>query len=149
MSIRMFDDIIPSSHSRRIQYMLSAFFRMSVCEMFNTLRPRKNGRHFPNYTFKCIFLNETVWISITISLKFVPKGPANNIPVLVQIMAWRRTGNKPLSEVYLVYWRIYASLGLNELTRFQYATMHMHSQLFKRFNDTSYLTCDYKKLCNF
>ena len=35
--------------------------------------------------FKCIFLNEKVWISITISLKFVPKGPVNNIPALVEI----------------------------------------------------------------
>ena len=33
-----------------------------------------------------------------ISLKFVPKGRINNIPSLVQIMAWRRPGDKPLSE---------------------------------------------------
>ena len=33
-----------------------------------------------------------------ISLKFVPRVPINNIPVLVQIMAWRRLGDKPLSE---------------------------------------------------
>ena len=33
-----------------------------------------------------------------ISLKLVPKGSINNIPALVQIMAWRRTGDKPLSE---------------------------------------------------
>ena len=39
-----------------------------------------------------IFLNENVYISIKISLKFVPKGPINNIPVLVQIMAWRHPG---------------------------------------------------------
>ena len=31
-------------------------------------------------------------------LKFVPKGPINNIPALVRIMAWRWTGDKPLSE---------------------------------------------------
>ena len=42
-------------------------------------------------------MNENVWISIKISLKF-PKGPINNIPSLVQIMAWRRPGDKPLSE---------------------------------------------------
>ena len=63
---------------------------------FTTLRLRQNGRHFLDDIFKCIFLNENVWISIKISLKFVPKGPINNIPALVQIMAWRRTGNKPL-----------------------------------------------------
>ena len=33
-----------------------------------------------------------------ISLKFVPRGPINNIPALVQIMAWHRAGDKPLSE---------------------------------------------------
>ena len=31
-------------------------------------------------------------------LKFVAKIPINNIPALVQIMAWRRLGDKPLSE---------------------------------------------------
>ena len=45
-----------------------------------TLRPRKNGRHFPDDTVEHIFLNENVGISIQISLKFVPKGPINNIP---------------------------------------------------------------------
>ena len=35
--------------------------------------------------FKCIFLNENVWISINISLKFVPKGQINNVPALVQM----------------------------------------------------------------
>ena len=53
-------------------------------------------------TFKRIFFNENVWISIKISLKFVPKGPINNIPALVQIMAWRRPGDKPLSEPMIV-----------------------------------------------
>ena len=52
--------------------------------------------------FKCIFLNENVWIPIKISLKFVPKGPINNIPALVEIMAWRRPGDKPLSEPMMV-----------------------------------------------
>ena len=65
-----------------------------------TLRPRQNG-HFPDDSFKCIFLNENVWISINISPKFVPKGPINNIPALVQIMAWSWTGNKPLYEVMM------------------------------------------------
>ena len=69
---------------------------------FNTLRPRQNGRRFPDVIFKCIFLNENVWISIKISLNFVPKGPINNIPSLVQIMAWRRPGDKPLSEPMMV-----------------------------------------------
>ena len=63
----------------------------------NTLMPRQNGRYFPDDIFECIFLKENVWIPIKISLKFVPKSPINNIPALVQIMAWRRPGDKPLS----------------------------------------------------
>ena len=69
---------------------------------FNSLRPRRNRRHFADDIFKCIFLNENVWIPIKISLKFVPKGPINNIPALVHIMAWRRPGDKPLSEPMMV-----------------------------------------------
>ena len=65
---------------------------------FDTLRPRQNGRRFEDDTFKCIFLNENVIISIKISLKFDCKGPMNNISSLVQIMALRRPGDKPLSE---------------------------------------------------
>ena len=65
---------------------------------FNTLRPRQNGRRFPDNIFKYIFLNENAWISLKISLKFVPMFRMNNIPALVQKMAWRRPGDKPLSE---------------------------------------------------
>ena len=68
----------------------------------NTLRPRQNGRHFADDIFKCIFLNEKVYISIKISLKFVPKGPFNNTPVSAQIMDWRRPDDKPLSEPMMV-----------------------------------------------
>ena len=68
----------------------------------NTLRPRLNGRHFADDIFKRIFLNENIWIPIKISLKFVPKGSINHIPALVQIMAWRRPGDKPLSEPMVV-----------------------------------------------
>ena len=70
--------------------------------LYNTLRPRQDGRHFPDDIFKCIFLNEDVWILITISLNFVSKGPINNIPTLVQIMAWCWPGGKPLSEPMMV-----------------------------------------------
>ena len=86
--------------------------------LVSTLRPRQNGRHFADAILNSIFLNENVWIPIKFSLKFVPKGPINNIPALVQIMAWRRPGDKHyLNQWWLVYWRVYASLGLNELNK--------------------------------
>ena len=77
-------------------------FKWVAVTWFNTLRLRQNGRHFPDDIFKCISLNENLWILIEISLNFVPRGPINNIPALVQIMAWRRPGDKPLSEPMMV-----------------------------------------------
>ena len=49
-----------------------------------------------------IFLRKNVRISIEISLNFVPKSPIDNIPTLFQLMAWRRPGDKPLSEAMMV-----------------------------------------------
>ena len=80
--------------------------RCQVCvrrgSNINPLRPRQNGFLFADDTFKGIFFNENIRISTKNSLKFVPKGLINNIPGLVLIMAWRRPGDKPLSEPMLV-----------------------------------------------
>ena len=62
--------------------------RLLFSAFINTLGPRQNGRHFADDIFTCILLNENVWILIKISLSFVPKGPINNIPALVQVMNW-------------------------------------------------------------
>ena len=103
-----------------LSYMISWFVLMTMNKMYykvcslkvivhvfiqlikalNTLRPRQNGCHFPDDIFKWIFLNENVWILI--SLKFVPKGLINNIPALIQIMAWHHPDIKPLSEPMMV-----------------------------------------------
>ena len=50
--------------------------------------------------FKSI-CNESVWISITISLKFITQGPIDYKSALVQVKAWHRTGEKPLPESML------------------------------------------------
>ena len=47
---------------------------------------------------KSIFLNENDRILIENSMKFVPRSPIDNKPALVQVMAWRRTVDKPLPE---------------------------------------------------
>ena len=52
--------------------------------------------------FKCIFMNEIASISFYFSLKFALKVWINNILALVQIAAWRRPGNKLLSEPMVV-----------------------------------------------
>ena len=56
---------------------------------------------FTDDIFKYIFVNEKFCILIKISLKFVPKGPIDNKTALVQVMAWRRRGDKPLPEPVL------------------------------------------------
>ena len=48
--------------------------RVLSVNVFNILRPRQNGRHFADDIFKCISLNGHVYISIEISLEFVPPG---------------------------------------------------------------------------
>ena len=83
----------------------------------NTLRSRQIGRHFANDIFKGIFLNEKGCIFSQISSIFVLKGPINNIPALVQIMACRRTGDKPLSEPMVAWFTICAS-RLDMLSRY-------------------------------
>ena len=80
----------------------ASWLKMTWHHFVNTLRPRQNRRHFADDIFKCIFLNENVWILINISLKFVPKRSIDHIPALVQIMAWRRPGDKPLSEPMMI-----------------------------------------------
>ena len=52
---------------------------------------------------KRIFLNDKLRFFIEISLKFVPKASIDNNAALVQIMAWRRIGDKPLSEPTLIW----------------------------------------------
>ena len=48
-------------------------------------------------------LNENVWMLLKIWLKCFPKFWINNIPILVQIMAWRRPGDKRLYEPMMVW----------------------------------------------
>ena len=72
-----------------------------IC-MSNTLRLRQSGRHFTYHIFKCILLNETACILLKFSFTFVPEVWINNIPALVEIMAWRQPGDKPLSEPIVV-----------------------------------------------
>ena len=95
------------------------------CCLINTFRPRQNGRHFVDGILKCIFVKENAWMSINISLKFVPKGPINNIPVLVQVMAWRRPGDNPLSESRMV-----SLLTHICLTRPQWVNGYFNWQIF-------------------
>ena len=89
--------------------------------------------------FKCIFLNEKKWISIEISRKFVSKGPTYNMPALVQIMACWLVGD----NVSLIYWRIYASPGLDELS----AELFEGNKSCIRITSFDVVCPEYSRLC--
>ena len=88
---------VPGSHGTNI----GIDFEFHSIDL-NSSPPGQNGRHFADDIFKCIFVNEDTWILINISLKFVPWVQINNVSALVQVMAWRRPGDKPLSEPMMV-----------------------------------------------
>ena len=73
-----------------------------ITKHLNLSLPGRNGHHFADDIFRCILVNEKFYILINISLNFVPKGPIDNNPALVEIMAWCRPGDKPLSEPMMV-----------------------------------------------
>ena len=100
-----------------IQFSKLSLGNPSSCCWLLTYWGREKWTPFRRRHFQMHFLECKFWISIKISLKFVPKCPINNIAAMVQIMAWRRPGDNSLSEPqwWLVYRHIYASLGLNEL----------------------------------
>ena len=106
-----------------------------------TTRPRRNEQHFADDIFKHIFFNENVWISITISLKFVPMGLINDIPALVQIMVWRRLGDRPFSETLMVKLLTYIcitppqrdkALSLKSPDKWQMWCVYMLSNLYSK-----------------
>ena len=99
-----------------------------VGAIFDTWRLRQNGHTFADDAFKLIFVIGDVYILIQIPLKFVAMGPINNMPTMVQIMAWCRSGDKPLSEPMmaslLLFFTHYASTGLNQFNKHQHSFIH-------------------------
>ena len=63
--------------------------------------PDKTDAILADDNLKYIFFNENYRILIQISLTFVLRSPFDNKPALVQVMAWRRRGDKPLPEAML------------------------------------------------
>ena len=95
--------IVPLHHLTFLRYrlMLICYTKCSSKADANSSPFEQNGQHFADDIFKCSFMNKKFCILILISPKFVPKSPSDNKPLLVQLMAWRRTGDKPLPEPIL------------------------------------------------
>ena len=95
---------ISTSVSISGEYRISDIFcinSITFQSSFNSSPLGQNGRHFADDIFNYIFLNENFCILLPTSLKFVPKGPIDKKSALVKVMAWRRTGDKPLAETML------------------------------------------------
>ena len=56
---------------------------------------------FHRRIFYSMFMNKKFFILIQISLEFAPKCTIDNKAALIQVMAWCRTGDKPLPEPLL------------------------------------------------
>ena len=98
---------------QNVIYKTSAILSQPQC--VNTLW--QNGHQFPDGNFKCIFLNENTYIfplrfhwslfpraQLTISQHWFQKG-----------LGASQAKSHCLNQCWLVYWRIYVSLNLNEL----------------------------------
>ena len=77
-------------------------FSIYCSYIYYVISPWTKWRPFRQRPFWCIFLNENVWIFIKMSLKLVPMGLIGNKWALVQVTAWCRPGDKPLSEPMMV-----------------------------------------------
>ena len=89
-----------SPHRGSILQCLEALFAVAVNKQLKT----QVGWWYQTFadTLFDIQTDCIAWIFIKISVNFVPKCPINNSPALVQIMGWRRPGDKPLSEPMMV-----------------------------------------------
>ena len=79
------------------------FIQLLYVVFVNSPAPGQNGRHFTVDNFKHILMNEKFCISIRISLKVIPNSLIDNESALIQVMAWRRAGDKPLPEPLLTH----------------------------------------------
>ena len=88
--------------------------------------------HFPDDILRCIFLNENVMIWINFSSEFIVNGLIDNIPSLVvQIMAWRTPGDKPLSEPLMII--LLTHICVTRPQWVKYGTPHGYGVLFVVF----------------
>ena len=100
-------------------------------------------RHFADNIFLCIFLSAKFRIWIQISLKLVRSGAIDNKPALFQVMAWRRAGDKPLSEPMLT---LFTDAYMRHQGRWVKAWRHMISEVVCNCNSGS-TWCDFNHVC--
>ena len=84
---------------------------------FNSLRPRLNRRYFVDDIFKCIFLNEMFEFRLKFHWKLFLRV---QFLIIQHCFRWWlgavQATSHHLNQWWLAYWRIYASLSLNDLS---------------------------------
>ena len=85
--------------------------------------------------FECVFFYENDRIPIRISLKFVPRRPIDNMPALLQIMACRLDGGKPLSAPMLAYCQWDAWEQISVKFGSEYYHFHRSKPMLTQFTD--------------
>ena len=77
------------------------WLQSATCFLCSLTGYQQNGRDFASDIFECNLSNENFWILNKIQLKYVHCGLIDDSPALVQIIAWRRRDDQPLSEPML------------------------------------------------
>ena len=77
-----------------------------LCSCHNGMLNSKPCKHYTQSSLATFYVDP---------LQLVPKGPINNIPALVQIMAWCQPGDKPFSEPMMVSLLMHICVTLPEL----------------------------------
>ena len=98
----LFDNILigaPLKPSIHCLIMIQCVWKTHECAIWH-IETETKLPPFRRRRFQTHFLE---WISIKITLKFVPNGPIDEMTALLQIMAWHSIGDKPLSEPIMAY----------------------------------------------
>ena len=114
-----------------------------MCESVNTLRPRQNGRQYPDDNFACISLYKNIF-----SLTFVPMGPINKVgpdnglaPARRQAIIWTNAG-----KFIDAYMRHSASMswGVPSMMLVTNVWCMMYCQLFRNGATIPYVIYDWE-----
>ena len=98
LSIHLRNDrhLVQPTSSINIHFHISQIYHTKLNSVMLCLAAQSCGVKFWHICLSSTFLDYPY------AKCFVPKGPINNIPALVQMMAWHRPGNKQLSEPMMV-----------------------------------------------
>ena len=110
-----------------------------------TVKPRQNGGHFANAFSNSCYSKAIDIFRFKFHWTWFPRVKSTNEAEMVQIVAWRQTGDKPLSEpmrgwFIAAYIRHPASMNFHYIKRYLAGTFIVIHQFISNFSLTSYKT---------